>query len=226
MLTGTARARQLHPGCRWPCVRGFLETGAKTKDKIKIKKGHRMCPSDASPRKKCAFPRRAPLTQRRDYDNTLSRMIPGNFGFETAHGQFLTPVISRLPDLGQKVLGAIAVKNQLGCGWRLWRRAGHRQECLDDFTVRALDRHRARSDAKRLDLVCPCGKLSFIYDEVERNRRLHHAGLGVGRCGGQQQAQADESKHLVFHKISSHSILILRNLLGSLTLWLIAVLVP
>ena len=125
-----------------------------------------MCPSDASPRKKCAFPRRAPLTQRRDYDNPLSRMIPGNFGFETAHGQFLTTVVSRLPDLGQKVLGAIAVKNQLRCRWRLWRCAGHRQERLDNFTVRALNRHRACSDAKRLDLVCPSRKLGLFYFQI------------------------------------------------------------
>ena len=120
-----------------------------------------MCPFDASPRKKCAFPRRAPLTQRRDYDNTLSRMIPGNFGFEPALRQFLTPVVSRLPDLGQEVLGTIAVENQLGCRRRLRRCAGIRQERLDDFAVRTLDRHRAGSDAKRLDLVLPQREAGF-----------------------------------------------------------------
>jgi hypothetical protein len=88
MLAGTALARQLHPGCRW------LVPSQVWDPREKIKKGHRMCPFDASLRKKCAFPRRAPLTQRRDYDNTLGREIVGNFGFAVAHWQFLTAVVS------------------------------------------------------------------------------------------------------------------------------------
>src|ERR1700694_2512841 len=105
-----------------PCAR----TSRNLSDKIK--KGHRKCPLNASLREKCAFPRRAPLTQRRDYNNTLGRMLPGNFGLEPAHRQLLTLVVSCPPDLGQKVLSAVAMKNQLGRLWRLARCALNRQE--------------------------------------------------------------------------------------------------
>ena len=60
-----------------------------------------------------AFPRRAPLTQRRDYNNILGRFGPGNFAFQAAHWQFLAAVVSLRPDLGQEILRAIAVENQL-----------------------------------------------------------------------------------------------------------------
>src|SRR3977135_3747190 len=73
--------------------------GLKAKRDNKIKKGPWISPFHASLRKKCAFPRRASLTQRRDYDNTLGRIIPGNLSFKPTRRQFLAPVVSCLPDL-------------------------------------------------------------------------------------------------------------------------------
>src|SRR4029077_17959586 len=124
------------------------------------------CTFNGSQRRNVPCPRRAPPTQRRAYDNTLGRMLPGNLGFEPTRRQFLASVVSCLPDLGQEIVGAVAVENQLGRLWRFRRGARVWQERLDDFPIWALDRHRTGSEAQRLDPVVPGGKLDLINDEV------------------------------------------------------------
>jgi hypothetical protein len=65
------------------------------------------------------FPQVDVLTQCRGQDHILNGVVLCNFSLTAALWQFLALLVSCPPDLGQEVLGAVAVEHQLASRWYL-----------------------------------------------------------------------------------------------------------
>ena len=109
MLAGRAFGRQSDGSCVQDVVLS-VNRGLHAKQK----RGTGCAPFCLRYARSAAFPQRTHLTQRRDYDNILGRVVHRDFLLAIAPGQFAADLVSSRPDLGQEVLITVAVENHFG----------------------------------------------------------------------------------------------------------------